>query len=203
MSYNDLNNDYIMSIIEDISKCNTVSYEDLPKYDLFLSQVIDYLNDKFPDDKYTNNIVQNYIKSEVISKPEDGKKRGYTRMHLAQLALLSYMRPLLTTEEIKKVFKLAFNNINDRADDILSWEDAYRGFCEIQEKSVKDFFATPLLDENKLEELIKGTNKIEDEKDAEAIRTFLIVMTLIARGSVIKSLVQKIVADYYLKYDQE
>ena len=55
---------------------------------LFLSQVIDYLNDKFVDEKFTNNIVQNYIKSEVITKPEDGKKRGYTKMHLIQLVLL-------------------------------------------------------------------------------------------------------------------
>lgn len=203
MSYSDLNNDYIMGIVEDISKCNMVPYEELPKYDLFLSQVIDYLNDKFPDDKYTNNIVQNYIKSEVISKPEDGKKRGYTKMHLAQLALLSHMRPLLTTEEIKKVFKLAFNNINDRADDILSWEDAYQGFCQIQEQSIKDFLGVPLLDENKLEELIRGTNKIDNEEDAEAVRTFLTVMTLIARGSVIKSLVQKIVEDYYLKHEEK
>lgn len=203
MGYSELNNDYIMSIVEDISKCNMVPYEELPKYDLFLSQVIDYLNDKFPDDKYTNNIVQNYIKSEVISKPEDGKKRGYTKMHLAQLALLSHMRPLLTTEEIKKVFKLAFNNINDRADDILSWEDAYQGFCEIQEQSIKDFLGVPLLDENKLEELIRGTNKIDNEEDAEAVRTFLTVMTLIARGSVIKSLVQKIVEDYYLKHEEK
>ncbi len=203
MSYSDLSNDYIMSIVENISKCNMVPYEELPKYDLFLSQVIDYLNDKFPDDKYTNNIVQNYIKSEVISKPEDGKKRGYTKMHLAQLALLSHMRPLLTTEEIKKVFKLAFNNINDRTDDILSWEDAYQGFCQIQEQSIKDFLSVPLLDENKLEELIRGTNKIENEEDAEAIRTFLIVMTLIARGSVIKGLVQKIVEDYYLKHEEK
>lgn len=39
------------------------------------------------------------------------------------------------------------------------------------------------------------------KKDAEAIRTFLIVMTLIARGSVIKSLVQKIVEDYYSAHE--
>ena len=52
-----------------------------------------------------------------------------------------------------------------------------------------------------IEELIKGTNKIQNEKDAEAIRTFLIVMTLIARGSVIKSLVQKIVEDYYSAHE--
>ncbi len=95
---------------------------------MFLSQVIDYLNDKFEEEDYTNNIVQNYIKNEVISKPQDGKKRGYTKLHLVQLVLLSYMRPLLTTEEIKNVFTLAFNEINDRGDDIISWENAYKIF---------------------------------------------------------------------------
>ena len=72
---------------------------------------------------------------------------------------------------------------------------------KFKKKSVKDFLSVPLLDEGKLEELIKGTNKIQNEKDAEAIRTFLIVMTLIARGSVIKSLVQKIVEDYYSAHE--
>lgn len=65
---------YIKEIVEKISENSLISYEDLPKYDLFLSQVIDYLNDKFMDENFTNNIVQNYIKSEVITKPEDGKK---------------------------------------------------------------------------------------------------------------------------------
>ena len=52
MSCSDLNNDYIMNIIEDISKCNMVAYDDLPKYDLFLSQVIDYLNDRYGNSNY-------------------------------------------------------------------------------------------------------------------------------------------------------
>lgn len=187
--------DYVMNLAEEMSKTNMVSYEDLPKYDLFLSQVIDYLNDKFTEDKYTNNIVQNYIKSEVISKPEDGKKRGYTKVHLAQLALLSYMRPLLTTEEIKKVFRLAFNEINDRNDDIISWENAYKIFSDVQEESFKQFLSIPLFDENTLAGLI--TKPEATEKDKESIRTFLIVMTLIARASVIKKVVQRIVTKYH------
>ena len=190
-----LDGDHIMNLAEEMSNNNMVSYEDLPKYDLFLSQVIDYLNDKFTEDKYTNNIVQNYIKSEVISKPEDGKKRGYTKVHLAQLALLSYMRPLLTTEEIKQVFSLAFNDINDRSDDIISWENAYKIFSEIQEQSFQQFLSIPLFDESKLEGLMKDSNGTENEK--ESIRTFLIVMTLIARASVIKKLVQRIVDEHH------
>ncbi|MBM6837977.1 hypothetical protein H9X77_06970, partial [Clostridium saudiense] len=38
---------YIKELAEEISKDSIISYDDLPKYDLFLSQVIDFLNDKF------------------------------------------------------------------------------------------------------------------------------------------------------------
>ena len=135
---------YIKKLAKEISEDSIISFNDLPKYDLFLSQVIDFLNDKFEDDNYTNNIVQNYIKSEVISKPEDSRKRGYTKIHLVQLVLLSFMRPVLTTEEIKKVFKLAFNDINDRSDDIISWETAYKIFVETQSNSFNEYLNPPV-----------------------------------------------------------
>ena len=192
---NKIDNKYIKKITEEISNTSMIPYEELPKYDLFLSQVIDFLNDKFVEDKYTNNIVQNYIKSEVISKPEDGKKRGYTKIHLVQLVLLSYMRPILTTEEIKKVFSLAFNEINDRSDDIIDWETAYKLFFDIQEESFdKNLNATAINDE-KLDLIIKEFQL--DDKDENSIRTFVIVLSLIAQASAIKKLVQKIVKEYH------
>ena len=190
-----IDTNYITEVAEEMSNNTMVGYDDLPKYDLFLSQVIDFLNDKFMEDKYTNNIVQNYIKSEVISKPEDGKKRGYTKIHLVQLVLLSYMRPVLTTEEIKKVFSLAFNEINDRSDDIISWEKAYKIFSETQSESFKDFLSKPAVDEAKLDSIISELNL--NEKDENSIRTFVIVMSLIAQASAIKKLVQKIVNEYH------
>ena len=187
--------EYIRKLAEEMSKNSSVSYDDLPKYDLFLSQVIDYLNDKFKGERFTNNIVQNYTKSEVITKPEDGKKRGYTKMHLIQLVLLGYMRPVLNTEEIKKVFSLAFNDINDRNDDILSWEDAYKTFVKIQEESLDDYLITALTHEEKLEEMIKEFNL--KENDEERIKIFLLVLSLIAEASVINKLVQKLVNEYH------
>lgn len=190
-----IDTDYIKEITAEMSRNNMVSYDELPKYDLFLSQVIDFLNDKFTEDKYTNNIVQNYIKSEVITKPEDGKKRGYTKIHLVQLVLLSYMRPVLTTEEIKKVFSLAFNEINDRSDDIISWETAYKIFSETQSKSFTEHLSTPAVEEAKLEEIIRDLDL--DDKDENSIRTFVVVMSLIAQASAIKKLVQKLVNEYH------
>lgn len=189
-----LDSNYIKGLSEQLSNSNLIQYSDLPQYDLFLSQVIDFLNDKFIEDKYTNNIVQNYIKSEVITKPEDGKKRGYTKLHLIQLVLLSYMRPVLTTEEIKKVFRLAFNEINDRDDDIISWETAYKIFTEIQENSYNSSLGNSVADEKKLDEII---NTLElDDKDEERIRQFILVISLVAQASAIKKLVQKIANDF-------
>lgn len=185
---------YIKGLAEEISKNSLISHEDFPKYNLFLSQVIDYLNDKFLDEKFTNNIVQNYTKSEVITKPEDGKKRGYTKAHLIQLVLLGYMRPVLTTEEIKKVFKLAFNDINDRNDDILSWEETYKTFIQIQKESLDNNLIASLTHEEKFDEIIK-TFDLKD-KDNERIKIFLLVLSLVAEASVIKKLVQKIVNEY-------
>ena len=191
----EFDSNYIKELVLEMSKNTSISYDDLPKYDLFLSQVIDYLNDKFENEKFTNNIVQNYTKSEVITKPEDGKKRGYTKMHLIQLVLLSYMRPVLTTEEIKKVFSLAFNEINDRSDDILSWEETYETFVKIQEESLDSYLMSCLTKEEKLEEIVKELNL--ESKDEERIKIFLLVLSLIAEASVIKKLVQKIVNEYH------
>ena len=192
---NKIDNNYIKKVAEEISNTSMIPYEDLPRYDLFLSQVIDFLNDKFVEDKYTNNIVQNYIKSEVISKPEDGKKRGYTKIHLVQLVLLSYMRPILTTEEIKKVFRLAFNEINDRSDDIIDWETAYKLFFETQGESFDKYLDATAINDDKLDSIIKDLNL--DETDENSIRTFVVVLSLIAQASAIKKLVQKIVNEYH------
>ena len=191
---NNLDSNYIKDLAAEMSKNSMIPYSDLPQYDLFLSQVIDFLNDKFTGDKYTNNIGQNYIKSEVITRPEDGKKRGYTKLHLVQLVLLSYMRPILTTEEIKKVFSLAFNEINDRSDDIISWESAYKIFAEIQQESYDTILAKPIADDKKLDEIMNNFNL--EEKDEDRIRVFISVISLIAQASAIKKLVQKIANEY-------
>lgn len=185
---------YVLNLANEMSANNMVSYDDLPKYDLFLSQVIDYLNDTFLDDNYTNNIVQNYIKNDIISKPEDGKKRGYTKDHLVQLVLLSHMRPVLTTEEIKNVFSLAFNDINNREDDIISWGEAYKLFSEIQKESFNDFLSTPVYDEERLNKKMEEFNLAT--KDAERIKKFILVMSLVAQASVVKKMVQRIVNEH-------
>lgn len=191
---------HISEIIGETTDKSIIQYDDLPQYDLFLSQVTDYLNDKFEHDNFTNSIVQNYIKNEVISKPEDGRKRGYTKLHLVQLVLLGYMRPILSTDEIKSVFKLAFNDINNREDDILSWEDTYKMFGELQQKSLDKYFVD--INEGSEEVFRKYLDKYEfKNEEKEKIVSFLVVMSLVAHASNVKRLVNKLVDEFEHKFN--
>ena len=179
--------------VKNLARTTLIPLEDFPKYDLFLSQVIEFLETVFKDERYTVNIIQNYIKNEIITKPVDGKKKGYTRIHLIELFFISYMRPVLTMEEIRKVFRLAFNNINDRADDIISFDTAYEIFYNIQRN--KDIFdmSKGIFSSSKLESIISTLNL--KESDSDRIRTFIAVMALISEASFIKTSVKSLILD--------
>lgn len=179
--------------VRKLAKLTLIPIEEFPKYDLFLSQVIEFLDDKFKDENYTMNIIQNYIKNEVVSKPVLGKKKGYTRIHLIQLFFISYMRPVLTTDEIKKVFRLAFNNINDRSDDIISFEEAYEIFYNIQRNQEIFDKTKGIFSNTKLEEIVNNLQIEDGEKDR--IRTFIAVLALISEASFIKTSVKSLILD--------
>jgi len=185
--------DKLVKLAEDISKKSIIALDDLPPYDLFLSQVTDFLNNKL-NEEYTSNIIQNYIKAEVISKPEEGKKRGYTKDHLIQLILLNYMRPILTTEEIKEVFNLAFNKINEKTDDLITWEFAYEIFVDLQKETLKNFISTSQETEKKLKKIID--NKHLNESDSQKLLMFLTVISLIAQATAYKKLAHSLLEEF-------
>jgi len=172
------------------AKSSILPLDDFPKYDLFLSQVIEFIEDLFNDESYTINIIQNYIKSDVITKPFQGKKKGYTKLHLIQLVFISYMRPVLSTDEIKKVFRLAFNDINSREDDIISWETAYELFYEIQKSQTKSG-TNVIIDEKKLRNIVDQLEIREEDK--ERIFVFISVLALVAKASFIKNTAKELI----------
>ncbi len=169
-----------------------VTLEEMPKYDLFLSQVLDFLNEYFPEERFTGNMIQNYIKGEVITKPFHGKKRGYSRMHLIQLVFLSYMRPVLTTDEIRSVFALAFNEINKPEDDIITWEEAYEMFLAIYRAAC----SADELPMNWAESEIDGyVDALDINKESHGqIRQFIKVLILLTRASELKRRVQTLIS---------
>ena len=84
---------------------------------------------------------------------------------------------------------------NDRTDDIIDWETAYKIFFETQGESFDKYLEATAINDDKLDSIIKEL-KLDDNNE-NSIRTFILVMSLIAHASAIKKLVQKIVKDYH------
>ena len=66
---------------------------------------------------------------------------------------------------------------------------------QVEAKKIVFFHYDPCYNDEKLDLIIKELEL--DEKDENSIRTFVIVLSLIAQASAIKKLVQKIVKEYH------
>ena len=123
-------------IIRDVTAFRMPRYEELPRINLYLEQVIEevvfILHPIFGDnaDKWiTRTMVGNYVKQGLIPRPE-GKR--YAKEHIAYLVYISMAKQVLSMGEIKHLV-----DIQRAAYPI---ETAYDYMCNEFENALRDIF---------------------------------------------------------------
>lgn len=103
-----MNNDDLLKIIDNIAIYHAIELYKIPNIPLYMEQVLTFLNDELDEYKrdskdkiYTKSMINNYVKSQVLQKPENKK---YTSEHVISLLLIFYLKQILTLEDIKKLF---------------------------------------------------------------------------------------------------
>ena len=123
----------IMKWDEDISKYHIPRWEELPDIELYMDQVISFIEKNIrifsdePDKKIiTPSMVNNYVKLNLIPKPV---KKRYNKVHLAYLIAITMLKQVVTIEEVRDgiIFQAEINGK----------KGAYNLFCEEQEKALK------------------------------------------------------------------
>ena len=118
---------------EDISKYHIPRWEELPDIELYMDQVISFIEKNIrifsdePNKKIiTPSMVNNYVKLKLIPKPV---KKRYNKVHLAYLIAISILKQVVTIEEVRDgiIFQARINGK----------KGAYNLFCEEQEKAFK------------------------------------------------------------------
>lgn len=118
---------------EEISKYHIPRWEELPDIELYMDQVITFIEKHiniFSDDPnkkvITPSMVNNYVKLKLIPKPV---KKRYNKVHLAYLIAISFLKQIVTIEKIRDgiIFQAKINGK----------KGAYNLFCEEQEKALK------------------------------------------------------------------
>ena len=129
---------------EDIDKFHMPRWEELPEIDLYLDQVVTfidkyllyYLDDNFnrKDEKKEQNVltktmVNNYVKQKIIDAPV---KKKYNRNNIAHLFVISILKQVYSINDINKLIKFTLETT--------PIEFAYNRFCDVLESTIKCTF---------------------------------------------------------------
>ncbi len=149
-------------------------WDQLPEIDLYMDQVITYIQDKlkctyFFDEKFiTNSMVNNYVKTGIVQPPI---KKHYTRSHIAYFLIITVLKRCYSMQQVETLI-----HIQTHMEDSYI-EQAYDLFITRFEKSLNTVF------ENNLnQEMLKTENAQQDLMD-----------------NIIQCIVYKIHTEYSLK----
>lgn len=121
---------------DDIEKFHMPRWEELPEIDLYIDQVVTfidkYLSDflQFENDNKENKIItktmiNNYVKQKVIDAPVQKK---YSRNSIAYLFVICILKSVYSIKDIDKLIKSATKDVSSNV--------AYNTFCDTLEIAI-------------------------------------------------------------------
>ena len=121
---------------ENFSKFHIPRWNELPDIDLYLDQVVNYLERYLAnysvnkEDKIiTKTMINNYVKQGIIPAPE---KKKYNRGHIAYLLVICILKQVYSINDIGKLISLTIR--------YFELSKAYNRFCANLEISIKNVF---------------------------------------------------------------
>jgi len=134
----------IIKFSKDILDFHIPRWEELPDIELYMDQVITFIENNvyiYPfinnEKVITSSMINNYVKLNLIPKPI---KKKYNKTHLAYLIAISILKHVFTIQEVRDgiLFQAMLNGE----------KDAYNLFCEEQELAIK-YIVDQIYGENK------------------------------------------------------
>lgn len=121
---------------EMIMKIHIPRWNELPEIDLYLDQVVNYLekyleqyNVNKEDKIITKTMINNYVKLGIMPAPE---KKKYSREHIAFLVVICVLKQVYSISDIGKLISLTIQ--------YFEISKAYNRFCANLEISMKNVF---------------------------------------------------------------
>ena len=110
--------------LEDLEKFSYKDYNELPDIDLYMDQVVTFLDKQLAifqtsslDKQITSSMINNYVKGEVVSAPISKK---YSREHLALIQEVCTLKQVLTIAEVKQVIDERYRKNEVNKDEVFN-----------------------------------------------------------------------------------
>jgi len=181
----------LLKWLDDITKYQLPTYDQLPHVPLYMEQVVGYINDVLgplsPDEKkqLTSFMVNNYVKAKMIQEPD---KKKYGENQLGYLIAITALKNTMSMSEISLLMEMDKSLSTDKK--------TLYGFYRVMSQDILADRSTQM--KNKMESLLATyeKDKLQDEKKAEddlrnSIGLFALRMS-------IESVTYKLIADMML-----
>ncbi len=141
--------------LNDLNNFSFKNYEELPDIDLYMDQVVTFLEKQLYifqnntlDKQITSSMINNYVKGEVLPSPISKK---YNREHLALIEEICTLKQVLSIADVKQIE-------NDRYQDVTAKGEIFNEFNRLNNEKI----------EVSVSEAFKKLNDI-DENDSSAL----------------------------------
>jgi DNA-binding transcriptional MerR regulator len=159
----------------------------IPNINLYMDQVLSFMNENLENNKrnsidkiLTKSMINNYVKNELIPKPENKK---YCPQHIISLIYIFYLKQILSLDDVK----IIMNHYEKNHFDSGSLSELYKIFLSSEQNEVFKL-------KKDLEELAGNIYKDYRNFDDDEI-IFLFIMLLSSRANTYKIIIEKL-TDY-------
>ena len=128
-------NKYLNSWLNELENFSYKKYEELPDIDLYMDQLITYLEKQLQifqtsslDKQITPSMINNYVKGDVITSPIS---KRYNREHMALIEEVCTLKQVLSIAEVKQII-----DENHRKDNV-NHDEVFNNFRELMNEKNK------------------------------------------------------------------
>lgn len=190
------------SIIESLAKMEYVKSSEIPNIDLYMDQVLTFMNGHLEDAKryendkiMTKTMINNYAKNHLLPAPD---KKKYSKEHIMVLMFIYYFKNILSIGDIQSILKPLTN----------------RYFANGRELNLEKIYEEVFsLEKGQIEQLIENLTKDyqragmtfqdESEEDQEFLQIFSFICMLSYDIYIRKQIIEKMIDEFdILKTDK-
>ena len=191
------------SIIESLSKMEYVKSSEIPNIDLYMDQVLTFMNGHLEDAKryendkiMTKTMINNYAKNHLLPAPD---KKKYSKEHIMVLMFIYYFKNILSIGDIQSILNPLTNRYfaNGRE---LNLEKIYEEVFSLEKGQIEQLIETLSKDFQRA-----GTTFVDEaEEDKEFLQIFSFICMLSYDIYIRKQIIEKMIDEFdILKNDKQ
>ena len=194
--------DILNELIGMLDKLSYVKPEEIPNIDLYMDQVLSFINDRTryltwnpEEDKiFTKTMINNYAKTKILPAPV---KKKYSKDHILLLLLIYYFKGVLSVGDTGKLLGKITENYFGNAGE-MAFEDIYQEVFKLESGEI-DFLKKDISEKFAIAE---ETFQDAPEKSKEFLKKFAFICLLSYDVYMKKLMIEKLVEECFNNGDE-